>query len=297
MTGYRDPAAFRAALTDRLRAKSHSTGRPLPELQRLFAYDRVLQRLYALDDGWVLKGAAALLARELTTRHTLDIDVYRDVAVLEAERDLRAALAVDLGDWFVFDAAAARSITAGVHGVRVPIVARIGTRDWSRFHVDLVGGQAGMTGVPDRVPALARINLADVPQPDYRAWPLVDHIADKIAATLETHGQQARPSTRTKDLVDLVVLAGAVSVEAAALRTALDAQAQRRDLELPARFAVPDLHYWAPRYAADVRRMPEVAARTLDDALELMAAFVDPVLQRRARGSWDPASRRWAELR
>jgi hypothetical protein len=289
--------AFRAALTDRLRAQAQRTARPLTELQRLFAYDRFLQRLYAHDDGWVLKGAAALLARELSTRHTLDLDVYRDAAVREAERDLRAALAHDLGDWFLFNAGASRVITAGPHGVRIPIIARIGTREWARFHVDLVGGQAGITGTPDRVPALARVDLADLAQPGYRVWPLADHIADKIAATFETHGEHAHPSTRTKDLVDLVIFATSVRVHAVALRRAVDVQVARRDLELPPRFAVPDPMYWGPRYARDVRRMPDVPARTLDEALGVVTAFVDPILQRTASGTWNPARRRWVEPR
>ena len=44
----------------------------------------------------------------------------------------------------------------------------------------------------------ARIDLADLRQPGYRARPLADHIADQVAATFETYGEHARPSTRRK---------------------------------------------------------------------------------------------------
>ena len=74
---YPDPGAFRTALTQRLRRLAESSHRTLAELQRQFAYDRFLQRLNAGDDEWVLKGAAALLAREVSTRATRDIDLYR----------------------------------------------------------------------------------------------------------------------------------------------------------------------------------------------------------------------------
>jgi len=94
---YTSPAAFRHALTDRLRALEKKSRWMLPQLQRQFAYDRLLQRLYHIDRGWIVKGTAALLARDLGVRGTIDIDVYRDVARDAAEADLRNAAAADLG--------------------------------------------------------------------------------------------------------------------------------------------------------------------------------------------------------
>ncbi|MGH2897094.1 MAG: nucleotidyl transferase AbiEii/AbiGii toxin family protein, partial [Solirubrobacteraceae bacterium] len=92
MTGdsaYASPTAFRRAITDRLKAMADSGPWPLPALQRQFAYDRLLVRLYLVDDGWVVKGATALLAREIGVRGTKDIDVYRREALDVAEADLR----------------------------------------------------------------------------------------------------------------------------------------------------------------------------------------------------------------
>lgn len=98
---YSTPAAFRRALTERLRAAAKPNGPwPLAELQRQFAYDRLLARLYHLDSGWIVKGATALLARELAVRRTVDIDVYRPTNRGQAEHDLRRAAALELRDWF-----------------------------------------------------------------------------------------------------------------------------------------------------------------------------------------------------
>lgn len=63
MSKYATPGAFRIALTDKLRALSERTQWTLPQLRRQFGYDRFLERLYVMDDGWVVKGAVALLAR------------------------------------------------------------------------------------------------------------------------------------------------------------------------------------------------------------------------------------------
>jgi hypothetical protein len=67
------------------------------------AYDRLLQRLYLLDRDWIIKGATALLARDIAVRATIDIDVYRNTTADRAERELREAAARDIGDWFRFE--------------------------------------------------------------------------------------------------------------------------------------------------------------------------------------------------
>jgi hypothetical protein len=57
-------------MTPALAGSSHWT---LPQLQRHVAYDRLLERLYLLDGDWVVKGAAALIARELGTHRGHDV--------------------------------------------------------------------------------------------------------------------------------------------------------------------------------------------------------------------------------
>ena len=103
MSQYATPAAFRRALTDKLTALARESRWELPQLQRQFAYDRLLERLYLMDDEWIVKGAVALLARDLGVRASVDIDVYRAKRVDAAEADLREAAARDIGDWFRFE--------------------------------------------------------------------------------------------------------------------------------------------------------------------------------------------------
>lgn len=292
---YRTPAAFRRALTDKLRALASADGSwPLADLQRQFAYDRLLVRLYLLDDAWILKGSTALLARHIAVRHTIDVDVYRAVSREQAERDLRAALALDGGDWFTFEAGPGRPVADGAGGTRVPINARLGTTTWSQFHVDIVAEGLTMIGRPDEVPALTAIAMPGLPQPTYRAYPLLDHIADKVCAILERQGTAQRPSTRFKDLVDLVTLVAHGSPTAAEQYQALTSEARRRGFALPRRFSVPDLALWESGYAAEARRALLPRARTLHEALAAIRPFVDPLLGRTAAGTWSPKSRRWS---
>ena len=115
---YQTPSVFRAALRERFGQIARTDRRyPLAELQRQFAYDRALARLFSSHDAdrWVLKGAGALLARLATARHSKDVDVFfnaTDAAVddvlgchrqelldvLRTQRDLEANLGLVVGE-------------------------------------------------------------------------------------------------------------------------------------------------------------------------------------------------------
>jgi hypothetical protein len=291
---YATPAALRRALTDKLRTLAAPKGPwPLADLQRQFAYDRVLSRLYILDQGWVVKGATALLARGIAVRHTVDIDLYRATTTEQAERDLRAAAAPDLSDWFTFELGRAVPTSDAPGGLRIPLVAYVGTAAWARFRVDLVAEGIRMTGPPEDVPPLAAVHLRGLEQPGYQAYPLFDHLADKVCAILQRYGPERRPSTRFKDLVDLVGMTPNVRVEAEALRRALLSEADRRGLTLPTQFDVANRMLWERGYVAEARRAVRVEARTLDDALAVVRPFLDPILDATASGAWAPDQRRW----
>lgn len=95
---YDTPSAFRKALKDCFGQIARADRRySLDELQRQFAYDRVLARLFSSNDAdrWVLKGAGALLARLTMARHSKDVDVFFDAADADVDHAvdaLRAAI-------------------------------------------------------------------------------------------------------------------------------------------------------------------------------------------------------------
>ena len=288
---YATPTAFRSALTERIRAAARSGPWTLQQLQRQVAYDRLLERLYLVDDGWIVKGATALLARDLGVRASLDVDIYREAVREVAEAELRRGAASDLGDWFRFDVGVGTAI--GNSAVRLPVTSIIGATTWVPFHVDLVGADLRMTGQPDDVPPLARGVIPDVAQRGYRAYPLVDHIADKIAATYERYGSARMPSTRYRDLVDLVAIVRAGSVTAEAQRVALRSEFDRRELILPDQFEPPDRRLWERGYAAEAQRSLLSGEQTLDEALGAVGPFIDPLLDNSAQGRWDPHAHAW----
>jgi len=290
---YGSPAAFRRALTDKLKSIAADSRWELPQLQRLIAYDRLLERLYMVDDQWIVKGATALLARDLGVRGTIVVDIYRAEASDTAEVQLRQAADRDIGDWFRFEIGPSRAVADGASAIRLPVKAFVGTTVWVGFHVDLVGADVRMTGQPEDVPPLAHVAMPDVEQHGYRAYPLVDHIADKIAAMFDRYGEMCTPSTRFKDLVDLVAIIRGASTAAIEQGAALASEAGRRGLTLPDHFGVPDVALWEPGYRAEAERSLLPVARTLEEALAVVCPFIDPLLSGIAGGRWDPAEGRW----
>ena len=297
---YATAAAFRTALKDRFHdIASVDAGYSLAELQRQFAYDRVLARCFAGADAerWVLKGAGALLARLEKARHSKDIDLcyaHDDAAADEALAGLSQALETDIGDHFVFEVTRTTPLPEAAKGQRVHVTARLGAKVYASFHIDVVVGTA-MSGEPDLVPPLTPIAIEGLVRPSYRAFPLADHIADKFSATVEVHRQagEARPSTRVKDLVDLALIASTQVVGGPALRTAIRVGFAHRGVEVPKAFTVPDDASWRARYPRVARDAPGMVPH-YEEAVDLAGRLIDPTLTRDPLGSWDPAKRAWS---
>lgn len=136
-------------------------------------------------------------------------------------------------------------------------------------------------------------NSLDIPKLsccDYRLYPVVDQIADKVCATLTEYS--GRPSSREWDLVDLVVLA-TTDVSSDKLRRALFTEARVRSLALPEHFSIPAA--WGRRYAKDAKPVPACANyRTVDLAVARISSFIDPVLRDEITGkTWSHDSLVW----
>jgi hypothetical protein len=63
-------------------------------------------------------------------------------------------------------------------------------------------------------------------------------------------------------------------------------------LPVPQRFAVPDVEVWRAGYPAKAREATGVIP-DFTEAVELVAALLDPVLTGVAAGVWDPTSASW----
>lgn len=299
MTGYRDGIAMWRAIGDRARAVSKATGRPTNELVRRFVYDRFLARVFADPSApWVLKGGTAVLARVNDARHSKDVDLLRRIGNIDdALEALRAAVAVDLADHFRFVVGAVRPVGGAgqqpdVAGYRVQIDAYCGTRRCEAFGVDLITGSM-MTTEPELVRSSLPLEVPGLPATTVRAYPVVDHVADKLAATEAVYADGAR-SSRPRDLVDLIVLARTQPVDGEALHTAIVAERLHRRLPATETFIVPPA--WASTYPPLAAKVPHCSGlHDLAAAVGLVAAFLEPAMTGAAIGHrWTPDARQWS---
>lgn len=291
---YATPQALLAAITDKVAAVV-ATGSAYnhDELRRHLAYDRLLARVFSHDpERWLLKGGGALLARIPDARHSKDLDIAYSGDITKAAGAMAEAVAVDLGDFFVFRAHPVKATLTGLTpGVRVPIDARIGPKPFASFHLDLVLAD-GLTTTPDSVPPLSPINIDGLTKVPYRAYPLVDHLADKHAAMIETHNGQ--PSTRYRDLVDIVEIATTQRLDAKPVSVALYTKYRLRGLDPPATFATPG-NDWPAGYVAVAKTVPALSQQTFEEAVRVAASLLEPILGGRNSGTWDPSIAAWTD--
>lgn len=294
---YGSPAAVEAAIKDAAKkAARQDPAKNVNDLIQQAYFDRFLTRIFIFDDRWLLKGGASLLARIPTARATTDLDLFRqDTGLGQALADLRTAAARDLGDFFRFDYVSHKPTIGGqqqpyTEGYRVSFNIFIGATSHGLLNVDLVV-KAATTADPDiqsAANALALPRLVSVP---YRLYPIVDQIADKVCATLEGH--QGQPSSREKDLVDLVLIAATHDIDADQLRHALRTEAAFRKLTLPQRFTIPKT--WGPSYTAKAKAIPAICSYDINAAHQLMANFLDPILRGDGCGqTWHHGSSTWS---
>lgn len=221
--------------------------------------------------------------------------MYRAGAIVEVERQLREAAGLDIGDWMRFEMGPSVTIRAsGAQAVRVRVQSFIGTKVWAAFQVDVVADGLLMSTEPDTVPPLTTVEISGQARTDWKAYPLIDHVADKICAILERH--EGNSSTRYKDLIDLVAIVQRAGVPAGAQIGALAKEAERRNLALPRRFDIPERTLWESGYRAEARRTVGLSVMKLDDALAVVRPFIDPLLAGAAVGAWDPGTQAWTEV-
>lgn len=290
---YGSPAATEAAIREAARrATTASPGHSVSERIRLEYFHRFLSRIFHDEEnsGWMLKGGTSILARVAGARSTTDVDMARRGGSLDdALADLRQRAAIDLGDHFRFEYTGHSASVTGdqqvyAEGYQVTFDIYLGVARKGSLRVDLVANVTA-TDEPEMTTAAGALDLPRLRSSRYRLYPLVDQVADKVCATLALYG--GTPSTREKDLVDLVVIATTHDIESDRLARALQSEAKARGLTLPTTFRVPTT--WGARYAKLALPVPSAGPfPTVESAQALMADFLDPVLSGSAGGKrWD----------
>jgi Nucleotidyl transferase AbiEii toxin, Type IV TA system len=296
---YASAAGVEAAIKDAARkGAAADPSLTVNERIRLEYFNRFLSRVFSegTESEWLLKGGTGMLARVPSTRTTLDIDLYRNGFTLDqALAELRRLAEIDLRDHFRFVYTGHETSIGGeeqpyTDGYRVAFDVYIGAKRKSALNVDLAIGAELTASVTTMEPASA-LSLPRLVHHEYRLYPLVDQIADKVCATMKTYGD--RPSSREKDLVDLVVLAVTQDVDGTALGVAISTEERRRQMEPFDHFVVPN--EWGRGYGRLAKSVPYCSDfATAELARDLVTRFIDPALDGTANGeTWSCETRTW----
>ena len=258
--------AFKASLEDRLKRVAAERGVTVNALRLKLVIERLLARLFAIPEpAWLLKGGYAMELRyRPRARTTRDIDLTVSQSPeggalatrLDLIRDeLQTAASVDLGDYLRFVISPAQTELQGAPdgGARFPCIASLASKVYERFHIDLGFGDV-VIGTPEPLVGDDLLAFADIAPAKVLAIPREQQFAEKVHAYTLVRGE--RVNTRTKDLVDLLLLMETQSFDPASLRLAVEETFGRRATHPVPTALLPPPESWASeftRMAAETR--------------------------------------------
>lgn len=290
---YETASAFLMALKGHTRHQARELGVSPQRLQKEIVFERLMARLLVIGpDHWVLKGGVALDFRYLPrARATRDLDLAWLGTEDEATKDLLAVQSVDLGDHFNF-AVERKELPewTGTRSASYRIDVEIGGHHYTSVVVDVGFGDA-VGKAPDVLSAPDFLRFAEIDPTAIPTLPLPFHIAEKVHAY--TRRYVSGPSSRPKDLIDLVVISSHERTEAGSLQDALHQTFAIRDTHpLPDFLPEPPRDWTAPygRVARDIG----IPAR-LEVGYDRASNFLNPILGGTSsrEASWDPADQVW----
>jgi len=279
---FSSPVAFRQALEQRLKNLAQQRGVPLQTLRMKLAIERLIARLFqpALPP-WLLKGGYAMELRfRPQARTTKDIDLSvsgpidvsdRGALMARIREDLQEAAEADLGDFMSYRIAEASVHLQGAPrgGARYPVEARMAGRVFERFHVDVGVGDA-LVDAPEQLLGDDLLGFAGIAPATARAIPRAQQFAEKIHAY--TLPWNDRTNTRSKDLVDLLLLLERDKPDPATVRAALNATFTTRGSHQLTEVLPPPPAAWTNEFAKMAEEIG-LRATTLSGAYAVLSAY------------------------
>jgi len=257
---YADAAAFRQALDTRIRTLAAERGAPIQGLQLKVAIERLLARLFHGEDRrWLLKGGYAMELRfRPRARATRDVDLAMrgggpaesgSAPVDAAYHALLEAARADLGDHFIFSIAPARGNIAGAPGggASFGVTATVAGRVFARFGLDVGFGDAEF-GAPEPLDGEDFLGFAGFANARALAIPRAQQFAEKVHAY--SHPWDDRVNTRSRDLVDMVLLIERGGLDPEEVRRALAATFGRRGERAVPVELVPPPETWSAEFTS-----------------------------------------------
>lgn len=281
---YATSSAFRQALEDRLRQEE--SPQAIQKQRKLVAFERFMMRL---SDRWILKGGYALQLRTDSARTTQDIDLLvQNTVPEEIEHLLREEAQREIGDFFDFLVESTDQLGEIAQAVRFRITARLDSRVFERFHID-IGYHDSLSDNLVRLTPPDYLSFAEVDSRSILCYPVSQHLAEKIHAILAT---RANKSSRTKDMVDILLFASIeTSLDCRHIRSVVQQVFKDRGTPLPDHFDhIPEV--WRSKYLGFTRQT-QLPFTDFNEAVQRVTLFLNPILDGTGHGKWHPEFWQW----
>lgn len=297
---YKTAAALEMAVKAAARKSDQDTNRAIQD----YYPGRLLERIFSKEGSrFVLKGGRSVLARTVDARYTRDTDfLYEGDNLDKALEELKKLAAIDLGDFIEFKFVSASPIAeeqgyrSGYRVVFAPVLG--GTKKMSDVSIDLVIDQVP-TGTADIVRPANRLDIEGLPVFDYHIYPVACAIADKACAAMQTYTGN-RPSSRVRDLVDIVVYLATETIDGRGLSARLGLEMRLRGLSSLGCFTIPQ-EWQATSFSKTYTKCSKEANlpkgwQDIEAAEQLAKKCIDPAIAGEAEGmSWNPRELEWKE--
>lgn len=262
-----------------------------------FARDRLLCRFFRdkSNTNFVLKGGLGILARIPNARYTRDIDLATEMVHDDLLAELEKVIAYDLGDFFEFSIEESSLITPNLGQPQ------LGGRSLAvEYQFGKISGVLKLQIVdcsflPARIERLQptwRVIVPGLVNYDYLVYPIAYQVSDKVFGVTIKLGE--RESSRTKDLVDLVLIAGQQSVNRNELQLALEDNARAREVTKPKAFEPPQ-HWFTSEMRNKISRELDPYGHTFESALELVRQFLSLDKDLPPTSKWSPNELLWLD--
>ncbi len=288
------------AMEQAVKAAAKASGRDVNRAIQAFYHDRFLCRVFSADrPSFILKGGQSMLARIPNARETRDIDLIgRTSDIDEALEELIDVASVDLDDFIEFRFASKRPTDTSQdyrEGYTVTFETWLGgTSRKGAISIDLV-----VDALPpdefDVVTPVSRIEIDGIKTFDYLTNTAENRIAEKVCATIQDYN--GRPSSRVKDLADLVTSMLNEKVDANKLSRLIAVECRLRQINGIERFSVPES--WKSTLSGNYTKLAKEAALPsefldVENAEAAVSTWLSPVFSGGGPNrTWIPEEQRW----
>ncbi|MGB2911333.1 MAG: nucleotidyl transferase AbiEii/AbiGii toxin family protein [Anaerolineales bacterium] len=290
---YTSGRAFRQVLGDRLKDIYHTENIPLVRLRKQVAFERFITRLLTIQpDNWILKGGLAMQLRlGIQSRTTKDIDLLYKELTASIYDSLVEAASLDIGDWFTFEVRQTEEAPQDLFsGHRYHVNCLLDGRVFEAFHVDVGVGDLLVEDYDclnfDPILDFAGVAATEVP-----CYPITQQIAEKLHALTRKYASGG--SSRAKDFVDILLLAGLSNIKGVTLSKAIQSTFEIRNTH-PLPREMPELSKTLRREYYRLAGELDLEFDDFHDAENALANFINPVLVNNDLGMWDAENWIWA---